>query len=421
MAIRKRLVINFTGYEGLRPNAVRDRYLNSAADFDQLWHATTSSTPMAPAGGDIAAMTLTTTGADWETETEFVQFGTAGIFEDYAARSVPTRFASGLSAFLDIILSGTFYRYWRTSWRFCLFFLWPFALACFLVSFLVAAGLAPLFLESNPWHLAWTIPAAAIICRILIRWPGDRLFFSYLLDDWAAASDRIHGRSALQHAAKLRFAEMFAEKLRASEAEEIVVVAHSLGTVPAVEAMADLWRSNPELMRKKPISLVAAGSCLLMIALHPRAAMLREDVRLLLEESPLLWTEFQAVTDIIHFYRSDPAVSLGIRPKQAPIIKRIGFKNIHRPARYGRAKNNFFKMHLLFLKGAQIRNEYDMGMFVQGPIPFRELVTTYAGEPAPLDDLGRLAPARANNVRVRPSRADFPGPPMSASSLPARA
>jgi len=391
MAVRKRLVINFTGYEGLHPDAVRGRYLNSAVDFNSLWRAKTVAGPMVAEGPNIAAMQIRTTGRGWQTETAFCQFGSADIFDVYAARNVMTRFAMGLMAFLDIVLSGTFWRYLRTSWRFSIFFLWPFAFACFLSLVMIGIGLFPLFAGFDGLHHLWTLPLAFAFGGLLIRWPGEKLFFSYLLDDWAAASDRIHRRNPSLLQRRRAFAEHLADKLRASDADEIVIVAHSLGTVPAVEAIADVWRIDPKLLGGKPVSLMAAGSCLLMIALHPRSTSLREDVRVVMEETPVVWAEFQTITDIIHFYKSDPAAALGIKPHNAPIIQRLRFKQIHSAKRYARAKRNFFKMHLLFLKGAQIRNPYDMGMFVQGPFPFRDLVTKYREKAAPLDDEGRLA------------------------------
>ena len=391
MAVRKRLVINFTGYEGLHPDAVRGRYLNSASDFNKLWGARTVAGAMAAEGDNIASMNIATRGSDWKTETKFCQYGSADIFDAYAARNVVTRFATGLMAFLDILLTGTFWRYLRTSWRFCIFFLWPFAYACFVTLAALAVGLFPLLAEGSKFHLLWTVPLALVIGRVLIRWPGEKVFFSYLLDDWAAASDRIYGRNPALNQRRKAFAANLAEKLRVTDADEVVIIAHSLGTVPAVEAIADVWRIDPELLRRKPVSLVAAGSCLLMIALHPRANGLREDVRVVMQESPVLWAEFQTVTDIVHFYKSDPAGALGIKPRQAPVIERIRFKRIHSAKRYARARKNFFKMHLLFLKGAQIRNPYDMGMFVQGPFPFKELMTKYKGIAAPLDLEGKLA------------------------------
>ncbi|MBZ9605126.1 alpha/beta hydrolase [Phyllobacterium chamaecytisi] len=388
MAVRKRLVINFTGYEGLHPDRVRGRYLNSSADFSRLWNAKTKTGPMLAEGLNIASMHIETTGANWQTETEFCQYGSADIFDAYAARNVATRFATGLMAFLDIILSGTFFRYLWTSWRFCIFFLWPFAFACFVTLVTICLGLLPLLGGFNALHLIWTIPLALLFGRLLVRWPGDKVFFSYLLDDWTAASDRIHHRNPRLLQRRREFAEHLVHKLQTSDANEVVIVAHSLGTVPAVEAIADVWRSNPQLLKQKPVSLLAAGSCLLMIAFHPRATSLREDTRVVFEETPVLWAEFQTITDIIHFYKSDPAAALGITPLDQPIIRQVRFKNIHSATRYARAKANFFKMHLLFLKGAQIRNPYDMGMFVQGPFAFRDLVTTYRESGVPLDAAG---------------------------------
>ncbi|MEP7454256.1 alpha/beta hydrolase [Phyllobacterium sp. SB3] len=391
MSVKKRLVINFTGYEGLHPDAVRGRYLNSSGDFNRLWKTTTNAGAMVGEGPDIATMRIETAGANWNTETEFCQYGTADIFDDYSARNIIMRFATGLMAFIDILLSGTFYRYMRTSWRFCLFFMWPFALACLITLVVLGVGLSPVWAGFNPWHMMWSIPLALIVCRVLVRWPGDKIFFSYLLDDWAAASDRIHGRNRNLIQRRRDFADHLIRKLRTSDADEVVIISHSLGTVPAVEAIADVWRKEPELLKNRPMSLVAAGSCLLMIALHPQAKALKEDVRIVMQETPVFWAEFQTISDIIHFYKSNPAEALGIEPRTQPTIRRIKFKNVHKPARYARAKKNFFKMHLLFLKGAQIRNTYDMGMFVQGPFMFAKLMTEYDGEAAPLDAEGRIA------------------------------
>jgi hypothetical protein len=391
MAVKKRLIINFTGYEGLHPDAVRGRYMNSAADFNRLWRAKTQASRMREEGQNIASMRIKTSGINWSTETEFCQYGTADIFDAYAARNVATRFATGLMAFLDILLTGTFWRYVRTSWRFGIFFMWPFALACFITLVTVGVALAPLSAGHSGVHLLWSIPVSLALGRVLIRWPGEKFFFSYLLDDWAAASDRIYGRNARILQRRQAFADHLVAKLRASDADEVVIIGHSLGTVPAIEAIADVWRSNPELLKRKPVSLLAAGSCLLMIAFHPRATGLREDMRIVLQETPVLWAEFQTISDIVHFYKSDPAAAIGITPRKAPIIRRIRFKHIHSAKRYARAKQNFFKMHLLFLKGAQIRNPYDIGMFVQGPVAFRDLVTIYRESAPPLDELGKLA------------------------------
>ncbi|MGC0053617.1 alpha/beta hydrolase [Brucella pituitosa] len=390
MSLRKRLVIQFTGYEGLHPKAVRIRHAQALKDFDRLWKAKTKLSPMIDEPNDCGTLIATTQGNGWQTETEFCQFGTADIFDDYAARSTPKRMLTGFYAFMNIVFTGTLLRYLRTSWRFVMFFMWPFLLSIVIIATAALIASAPMLADFPLWNLVWSLPLAAVIATLLVRWPGDRFFMSYLLDDWSAAYDRIHNRNEKLVRRRKAFAEALKKKIEESGADEVIIVAHSLGTVPAAEALADVQRERPDLLRKQPVSLLGIGSCLLMIALHPKARSLREDVRVVMEESPVLWSEFQVLTDIIHFYGSDPAKTLKIKTTNPPLIHRIRFKNVHSENRYKRSKGNFFLMHLLYMRGAEKKNFYDFGMFLHGPFFFRELMTTYKDKAAPLDEEGRL-------------------------------
>jgi len=355
-------LFNFTGYEGLHPKAVRVRHAQALKDFDRLWHAKTKLPPMKDESDDCGSLTATTNGNGWQTETEFCQFGTADIFDDYAARSTPMRMLTGFRAFMNIFFTGTLLRYLLTSWRFVMFFMWPFLLSIVIIAIAALIASAPMLAGFPSWNLAWSLPLAAVIATLLVRWPGDRFFMSYLLDDWSAAYDRIYSRNDKLKARRRAFAEALKKKIEESNADEVIIVAHSLGTVPAVEALADVQRERPDLLTKQPVSMLAIGSCLLMIALHPKARGLREDVRVVMNESPVLWSEFQVLTDIIHFYGSDPANALKIKAENPPLIHRIRFKNVHSENRYKRSKGNFFLMHLLYMRGAEKKNFYDFGM-----------------------------------------------------------
>ncbi|MBC2886180.1 alpha/beta hydrolase [Ochrobactrum sp. CM-21-5] len=390
MLHRKRLVIQFTGYEGLHPKAVRIRHAQALRDFDRLWKVRTKLSPMTDESDGCGSLTATSQGTDWQTETEFCQFGTADIFDDYSARSTLKRMITGFHAFMNILFTGTLWRYLVTSWRFVLFFLWPFLLSLAILAMAVLVAASPVMSGFSAAHLLWSIPLAAIIATLLVRRPGDRFFMSYLLDDWSAAYDRIHNRNKKLNLRRKAFSEALKRKLQQTDADEVIIVAHSLGTVPAVEALAATHRERPDLLQKQPVSLLAIGSCLMMIALHPKAKTLREDVRVVIEDSPVLWSEFQVLTDIIHFYGSDPARALKLRPHTPPLINRIRFKNVHSENRYNRSKGNFFLMHLLYLRGAEKKSFYDFGMFLHGPFFLHELLTVHKGKAAPLDEEGRL-------------------------------
>ncbi|MFD1199254.1 alpha/beta hydrolase [Brucella gallinifaecis] len=390
MSFRKRLVIQFTGYEGLHPKAVRVRHAQAIKDFDRLWHAKTRLPPMKDEQNDCGTLIATTQGNGWQSQTEFCQFGTADIFDDYAARPTPMRMLTGFRAFMNIVFTGTLFRYLLTSWRFVIFFMWPFLLSIVIIAIAALIMAAPMLAGLPVWNLVWSLPLAAIIATLLVRWPGDRFFMSYLLDDWSAAYDRIYDRNDKLKSRRKAFAEALKKKIEESNADEVIIIGHSLGTVPAIQALADVQRERPDLLAKQPVSLLAIGSCLLMIALHPKARGLREDVRVVLNNSPVLWSEFQVLTDIIHFYGSDPAKALKIQTKTPPLIHHIRFKNIHSENRYKRSKGNFFLMHLLYMRGAEKKNFYDFGMFLHGPFFFRDLMTTYKNKAAPLDEEGRL-------------------------------
>ncbi|OYR21742.1 hypothetical protein CEV31_0581 [Brucella thiophenivorans] len=291
---------------------------------------------------------------------------------------------------MNILFTGTLWRYLTTSWRFVIFFMWPFLLSIALIAIASLITYAPVLIGFPLWNLLWSVPVAAIAATLMVRWPGDRFFMSYLLDDWSAAYDRTHDRNKKLIERRKAFAEALKKKIAESNADEVIIVAHSLGTVPAVEALADVQRERPDLLRKQPVSLLAIGSCLLMIALHPKARTLREDMRVVMEVSPVLWSEFQVLTDIIHFYGSDPAKTLKIKTEKPPLIHRIRFKNVHSENRYKRSKGNFFLMHLLYMRGAEKKNFYDFGMFLHGPFFFSELMTAHKDKAAPLDEEGRL-------------------------------
>jgi hypothetical protein len=123
---------------------------------------------------DCGTTTAVTTGNGWQTETEFCQFGTADIFDDYARGSTPRRMLTGFHAFMNILFTGTLWRYLTTSWRFVLFFLWPFLLSLAILAIAVLLASAPVATGFSALHLLWSVPLAAFVATLLVRKPGDR-------------------------------------------------------------------------------------------------------------------------------------------------------------------------------------------------------------------------------------------------------
>ena len=69
---------------------------------------------------------------------------------------------------------------------------------------------------------------AAALFVGLLQWPGRLLFVQHLLDDWIFARRYIHREHTVLGPRLDRVAERLCEAARASEADEVLVLGHSL-------------------------------------------------------------------------------------------------------------------------------------------------------------------------------------------------
>lgn len=121
----------------------------------------------------------------------------------------------------------------------CPVFPWPFLLSLAILAIAALLAFAPMATGLSALHLLWSVPLAAVVATLLVRKPGDR-FHVYLLDDWSAAYDP-YPRSASEKLNQRRkaFAEALKQKIEASNADEVVIVAR------IVLARFRQWRRLP--------------------------------------------------------------------------------------------------------------------------------------------------------------------------------
>ena len=85
---------------------------------------------------------------------------------------------------------------------------------------------------------------------LLWQWPGRRLFLHLLFDDWIFSRDYVRRGDPAVEAKLDRTARELVDAARESEADEIVVIGHSLGAVLAIDLLDRALRLEPELGRK---------------------------------------------------------------------------------------------------------------------------------------------------------------------------
>ena len=202
------------------------------------------------------------------------------------------------------------------------------------------------------------------------------------MDDWSFARDLARGRNAWLSRLEAAISADVAGRIAAFQGDEVVFAAHSLGAVPAIRSLAHALQHRPEAHIAR-VGLMTVGSSLLKIALHPRAAALRESIARV-ARSPCPWLEVQSVSDPISFYRSNPVEALGLGPAARIRVMRISFRAQLTAQTYKRIRLNLFKMHRQFVRAVEKPSAYSFHVILCGPAPFAAVA---GGERAGLNKL----------------------------------
>lgn len=414
--IANRLVFVFPGFEPLPPEAQIARFRRATersaavfgADVSFEGHVSTESgnrALSAPAANELTAR-MTPRDSRESVETNIVFCTWDDLIEDYAKASLPVRIGRGLAALGAFLINGTFLRYLRTSWRYGLFFFFPLVtmLAIVAIGIAMALTLGSLFPGPTTWLVGLLIGAA--MSSVLFYLINRRWFLTTAFDDWALARDLCEGTNRKIDERIDAFAESLASTAAPRNPDEIVVAAHSLGASFAIPALARAFGNG--FAPKAPLHILTVGSSLMKTALHPKATEQREAVRRLTVDHAIPWTDCQALTDPINFYKSNPAGSLSIAADPMPLVVKLRLRHMVTPSTYRRIKRDFFRLHRQFVLAVERRCPYSFHMLLLGPaslFAFRTYRTIDRGPLAPSKDkpfassnLAQAAPIPAEEV-----------------------
>jgi hypothetical protein len=301
------------------------------------------------------------------------------------------RIPRGLLAFADFLLSGAFFGYVRSNWRYAAFFLYPYLLLAGLAALAWWTGSLVATLSGSG---AAGVLAGLATLAALIYGPGRWCYLDHLFDDWIFARDYVHRPDPILEGRLDRLAAEIATAARTGDADEILVVGHSLGAVLAVELLDRALRIDPSLGTTRPVALLTVGSSILKMGFHRGAKRLREAMARVAQAPAIFWGEYQALTDVMNFYKSDPVAALGL-PGRGPLVRVVRISRMLHPATYRRFRRNFFRVHCQFVSGNDLRAPYDYFMAICGPLPVESLVRSPDGAIGALGADGSLLAASA--------------------------
>jgi pimeloyl-ACP methyl ester carboxylesterase len=372
----RRCILYLGGYDPVTPEKFFRRQARELGHYRDTWGVEAHvSAPEHSPDGAIWRTEITARGTDWTSRTDFRLLAWDDLVKADFARPLWQRVPLSLGVLADFTLSGTVFRYFFAAWRFALYFLFPFVLSLAFV--IVAAVAASLVLRIPHWSAALLAPVLGLaIYAGLMRWPGGRWFVSHLLDARTFMGEYMRGLRPDMTARIDRFADEIVAATKEGSFDEIIVVGHSQGSVFALEAVEQALARDPQLGRRGvPLSIITVGSCVLQLGLHPAARQLRDRTARLQADGSIDWLEFQALTDVVNFYKADPARLMRL-PRDSgrpfPRILNVRIREMLKPEDYSRIRNSLFRVHYQFVMGNTRRYFYDFYAICCGPQRLRD-------------------------------------------------
>ena len=370
--VKNRCVFFIGGYDPKTPSEFFDRMAKELRRFEQTWNVSAALSPVEVSANGESATAALQTSADgqWRVNTEFTFFVLNGIVTNDFARPLHIRLATYLVAFLDFTLSGALVSMATRSWRFALYFLYPF-LAILLFS---AAGLGAAILAAAlpaPFSLVAAPIAGLATFGLLLRYAGERWSVTHLMDLWSFSRNYLRGRRPDAEALLQGFAETVVARSASRQFEEIILIGHSTGGGLILDVAARALQLDAGLAGRGQVNLLTLGSTALKFGLHPAGGWFRAKVQSLVDEPRLRWAEFQCLIEAINFYKTDPVAEMELKPRSDghafPVVQQVRIRDMLEKATYKRIKHNPFRIHYQFVFGNTRRYFYDFFMVCCGP------------------------------------------------------
>ena len=378
--VRRRGVFYVGGYDPKTPGAFFERLDREARRHEACWGVEVSRGPIDHVDG-VARSTVTASGTsadgDWRVETDMHFFSLEPIVQRDFADPLHERVGRYIATFADYVGTGTMFAFFRTNWRFALYFLYPFVA---LVLFALAA-LLPLFaalalgIEGSTLLASFLFGSlAAVLLTVLLTTVGRRWFVPHLMDLWSFSRNWVRERRPDAERLFDRYGRVTAVAIGEENYDEVVMVGHSTGGALILEiAYAAVW-TDPEVARRAPRAvLLTVGSTALKIGLHPAAHRFRERVAAL-RDAGFDWVEYQSLVDIINFEGTDPVAEMGLERERETfgLAQRVRMRDMLERDTYRRVRRNPFRVHYQFVFANTKTYHYDFHSICFGPLALLE-------------------------------------------------
>ena len=370
--VRKRHVFYFSGFDPRGPSHYHTLYGEQGKLHTPLNGLDLKIGKRRRVGKLANAWTVTT--GDTLTEYEFLRWD--DIIRNRWPKNEWQLLKSAVPVYWVFLKANLIGRLLKIAWPSALTVAYP--IIAFLGLLLMGAALALTAGLVLPFYAGIPLAAGILIGTIILgRWLDDRFRSFWLLRVYGAMQPWAYGKMPELDERIREFADHIIGRIRGSDADEVLVVGHSVGTILTVPLVVELLKREPELGLHGPaFGLVSLGNCLPLVSLLPGSEKLREDLKTVATAPGVRWLDFSARRDGASVTQVDPLKVSGIsrppgiqvRPQQFP----VRIVKMFPPDVYAVIKKDIFRIHFPYIMAGELLTDYDFFAITAGPISLAE-------------------------------------------------
>jgi len=370
--VRKRHVFYFSGYDPRGPAHYHTLYGEQGKLHTPLNGLDLTIGKRRRVGKLANAWTVSSGGT--ETEYEFLRWD--DIIRNRWPKNEWQLLKSAVPVYWVFLKANLIGRLLKIAWPSALTVSYPIiAFLGLLLTGFVLAVVAGILL---PLYIGIPLAVGILVGTIYLgRWLDDRFRSFWLLRVYGAMQPWAYGKIPELDERIREFADHIVERIKGSEADEILVIGHSVGSILTIPLAVELLKREPELGVKGPeFGLVSLGNCLPLVSLLPGSGKLREDLKTVATAPGVRWLDFSARRDGASVTQVDPLTVSGIsRPEGIPVRPQqfpVRIVKMFPPDAYNVIKKDIFRIHFQYIMAGELLTDYDFFAITAGPMTLAE-------------------------------------------------
>ena len=232
-------------------------------------------------------------------------------------------------------------------------------------------------------------PAVATLAGAL--WVGLKLQQKYsmlwMMRSYVFTAQQAQGRVPVLDERLAEHARTLLEVVSTGDNDEVLLVAHSSGSIMAATVLAKALQMDPTLGRGSgaatTVSLLTLGQWIPLLGCLPQASGFRADLQRLASAEGLDWIDFGAPPDGCCFALVDPIAACGVVPAvphtDRPKLLSPRFADMFAAPAYAALRRDRFRIHFQYLMASQRTVPYDFFAMTAG---HQTLAQRFADQPS---------------------------------------